>query len=62
MNTSTAATSAAATSTRGSETVSAGWSAEDETFFRMVRDLFAPSYLRGASALLASYDPEPDTA
>lgn len=61
MNPSTAST-AAATSTRRSGTLSAGWSAEDETFFRMVRDLLAPSYLRGASALLASYDPEPDTA
>lgn len=58
MNTSTAAT-AAATTTRRSETGSAAWSAEDESFFRVVQDLFAPSCLRGASALLASYDPEP---
>lgn len=62
MNTSTAATAAAASTTSRSETVSAAWSAEDESFFRVVRDLFAPAYLRGASALLASYDLDPDPA
>ena len=35
------------------ETVTAAWSATDEQFFHLVRDLFEPSWLRGASLLLA---------
>ena len=38
----------------------AGWSAADESFFRAVRELFSPSFLAGASVLLASYDPACD--
>lgn len=62
MSTSAAATAAAPTTRTVRESVPAVWSAEDESFFRIVRDLFAPSYLQGASALLASYDAEPDPA
>lgn len=62
MNTSAAATAAASTTRTGAETVPAAWSAADETFFRVVRDLFAPSYLLGASVLLASYDADPGPA
>ena len=32
------------------------WSPADEQFFRVTRDLFQPSYLLGATVLLASYD------
>lgn len=35
------------------ETVTAAWSASDEQFFHLVRDLFEPSWLRGAGLLLA---------
>jgi hypothetical protein len=30
----------------------------DNAFFRMTADVFSPDFLAGASALLASYDPE----
>jgi hypothetical protein len=33
-----------------------GWSAADESFFRLTDGAFAPSFLAGAGALLASYD------
>lgn len=35
------------------ETVTAAWSTTDEQFFHLVRDLFEPSWLRGAGLLLA---------
>ena len=38
----------------------AGWSAADESFFRVVRELFRPAFLAGATVLLASYDPASD--
>jgi hypothetical protein len=41
------------------ETVPTVWSADDETFFRAVADVFAPAFLWGSAALLASYDGEP---
>ena len=62
MNLSTAATAAASTTTTPRGTAPAAWSAQDESFFRIVRELFAPAYLQGATVLLASYDPEPGTA
>jgi hypothetical protein len=34
------------------------WSAADEAFFRVVRDVLAPTFLAGAGVLLASYDHE----
>ena len=60
--TTSAATAAAPLTPTVRESTSAAWSPTDETFFRAVRDLFAPSYLRGASVLLASYDPDPGAA
>ena len=42
------------------ETVPTVWSQDDETFFRAVADVLAPSFLQGAGVLLASYDSEPD--
>ena len=42
------------------ETVPTVWSQDDETFFRAVADVLAPSFLQGAGVLLASYDPEDD--
>jgi hypothetical protein len=41
------------------ETVPTSWSVDDESFFRAVADVFAPSFLRGAGVLLGSYDQEP---
>ena len=41
------------------ETVPTVWSQDDETFFRAVADVLAPSFLQGAGVLLASYDQEP---
>jgi hypothetical protein len=41
------------------ETVPTVWSQDDETFFRAVADVLAPSFLQGAGVLLASYDSEP---
>jgi hypothetical protein len=32
---------------------------DDESFFRAVADVFAPSFLQGAGVLLASYDQDP---
>lgn len=65
MTTSTPA-SAAATTARCADavrdTTTNAWSAGDEAFFRLVRELFPPAFLRGGSVLLASYDPEPDPA
>jgi hypothetical protein len=46
-------------STTPNETVPTAWSVADETFFRAVADVFAPSFLLGASVLLGSYDAEP---
>ena len=40
------------------ESIRVPWSETDERFFRIVRDLFAPAYLSGASVLLAGYDDE----
>jgi hypothetical protein len=40
------------------ESVPAIWTAFDEDYFRVAADVFAPDFLWGASALLASYDPE----
>jgi hypothetical protein len=62
MHVSATATAAASTATTASETVPLTWSAQDDTFFRITRELFSPSYLRGATVLLMSYDPEPDPA
>ena len=43
--------------TTAAETARSSWDADrDETFFRLVRDLFRPAFLQGASVLLASYD------
>ena len=39
------------------ESVRVLWSATDEQFFRITPEIFSPSVLRGASALLASNDP-----
>jgi hypothetical protein len=41
------------------ETAPTIWSVDDESFFRAVADVFAPSFLQGAGVLLASYDQEP---
>jgi hypothetical protein len=41
------------------ETVPTVWSPDDESFFRAVADVFAPSFLQGAGVLLGSYDQEP---
>jgi hypothetical protein len=41
------------------ESVPTVWSTDDESFFRAVADVFAPSFLLGAGVLLASYDLEP---
>ena len=41
------------------ETVPTVWSTDDESFFRAVADVFAPSFLQGAGVLLGSYDVEP---
>jgi hypothetical protein len=41
------------------ETVPTSWSVDDESFFRAVADVFAPSFLQGAGVLLGSYDDEP---
>ena len=41
------------------ESVRVVWSATDEQFFRISAELFPAEFLRGASALLGSYDPEP---
>jgi hypothetical protein len=38
------------------ESVPATWSEADEQFFRIVGELLAPTFLAGATALLASYD------
>ena len=38
------------------ESVRVLWSATDEQFFRITPEIFPPSFLRGASALLASND------
>jgi hypothetical protein len=38
------------------ETVPAVWTATDEQFFAVVRDLFTPAFLYGAGVLLSSYD------
>ncbi len=61
MNTSTAA-HAAATATTVREALPVRWTDQDETFFRIVRELFSPAYLQGASVLLAGYDAEPGPA
>ena len=62
MNLSTTATAAASSAIARRETVPQTWSAHDEDFFRIARELFSPTYLSGASVLLMSYDPEPDPA
>ena len=41
------------------ESVPTVWSTDDESFFRAVADVFAPSFLQGAGVLLGSYDVEP---
>jgi hypothetical protein len=41
------------------ETVPTTWSVDDESFFRAVADVLAPSFLQGAGVLLGSYDQEP---
>jgi hypothetical protein len=40
------------------ETVPTVWTVDDETFFRVVADVFAPAFLLGAAVLLGSYDPD----
>jgi hypothetical protein len=40
------------------ETVPTVWTVDDETFFRAVADVFAPTFLLGAAVLLGSYDPD----
>ena len=45
--------------TNNLESVRVLWSATDEQFFRIAAELFPPKFLQGATALLASYDPEP---
>jgi hypothetical protein len=59
---SSSATAAAPLVTSAREAVPVTWSGQDEVFFRMLREVFPAPYLRGATALLASYDPEPDYA
>ena len=44
------------------ESVPTVWSTDDESFFRAVADVFAPSFLQGAGLLLSSYDLEPEPA
>jgi hypothetical protein len=49
-----------------SESVLTPWNESDELFFALVGDALSTSFLRGATALLASYDAEdaddaPDT-
>lgn len=41
------------------ESLTTGWSAADEAFFRIVAEVFPPAFLRGGSVLLASYDADP---
>jgi hypothetical protein len=41
------------------ESVPTVWSTDDESFFRAVADVFAPSFTQGAGVLLGSYDLEP---
>jgi hypothetical protein len=43
------------------ETVPTVWTVDDEHFFRVVADVFAPAILLGGAVLLGSYDPEPST-
>jgi hypothetical protein len=38
------------------ESVPTSWSEADERFFRIVGELLAPTFLAGATVLLASYD------
>jgi hypothetical protein len=40
------------------ETVPTVWSVDDESFFRVVSDIFTPGFLQGAGVLLGSYDRE----
>jgi hypothetical protein len=42
--------------TTTTETIPTTWTAADEHFYLVVRDLFAPAFLEGAGVLLASYD------
>ncbi|MGH8894583.1 MAG: hypothetical protein ACRDWY_14960 [Actinomycetes bacterium] len=44
------------------ESVRIPWSATDEQFFRIVHEVFGPTFLAGATVLLASYDPDPAPA
>lgn len=44
------------------ESVRAAWSATDEHFFRIVHEVFGPTFLAGATVLLASYDADPAPA
>jgi len=41
------------------ESVPTLWSVADEHFFRVVAHVFSTTFVRGASALLESYDEEP---
>jgi hypothetical protein len=43
-------------------TTTTHWSGTDEQFFRVAAELFSPTFLWGAGALLASYDPDPSPA
>lgn len=56
MNTSAASTSGATGRAAAAERVPTTWSAADEQFFRIARDLFEPAYVAGASVLLGGYD------
>jgi hypothetical protein len=55
MNTQTTTQTASSTTTVV-ESVPTTWSAADEQYFRIVGELLAPTFLAGASVLLASYD------
>jgi hypothetical protein len=39
------------------ESVRVAWSETDEQFFRSTAEVFALDFVRGATVLLASYDP-----
>jgi hypothetical protein len=61
MNTSTTRpTTRPATAAR--ESVPSSWTAADERFFGIVAEVLPAGLLRGATTLLASYDPEPGRA
>jgi hypothetical protein len=53
---------AARPATTAPESVPSRWTGADELFFGLVAEIFGTGFLWGATTLLGSYDPEPDTA